>query len=269
MTELFEQDQYQESRQSSKGNQLKWRRGCNWYKADSSGYEGLAEYMVSELLRESDLHQEEYVLYQTEEIRYGVQTWHGCVSRNFLQEGSQLLTLERLYHNHSGLSLYQSLYQIDSVEERVRFLVEKISQLTGITDFGVYLSKMITIDALFLNEDRHMHNIAVILADDGSYHLCPLFDHGASLLSDTTLDYPIDHADLYEMMGRVRAKGVSPCFDEQLDTVESLYGQQIHFTFNADKVRKLLRAEPYYPEQVKRRVERIILEQMRRYPYLF
>ena len=50
MVELFEQDQYLEARQ---GNQLKWRRDNNWYKADYSGYEGLAEYVVSELLAES------------------------------------------------------------------------------------------------------------------------------------------------------------------------------------------------------------------------
>lgn len=53
MVELFEQDQYLEARQSSKGNQLKWRRDNNWYKADYSGYEGLAEYVVSELLAKS------------------------------------------------------------------------------------------------------------------------------------------------------------------------------------------------------------------------
>lgn len=35
---------------SSKGNQLKWERQGIWYKADYTGYEGLSEYMVSELL---------------------------------------------------------------------------------------------------------------------------------------------------------------------------------------------------------------------------
>ena len=31
------------SLQSSKGNQLKWKQGEIWYKADYTGYEGLAE----------------------------------------------------------------------------------------------------------------------------------------------------------------------------------------------------------------------------------
>ena len=50
MVELFEQDIHTNDRQSSKGNQLKWKNAGNWYKADYAGYEGLAEYMVSHLL---------------------------------------------------------------------------------------------------------------------------------------------------------------------------------------------------------------------------
>ena len=39
-----------------------------------------------------------------------------------------------------------------------------------------------------MNEDRHMHNIAVLMKDDSTYRLCPVFDNGASLLSDTKMD---------------------------------------------------------------------------------
>ena len=53
MIELFEKDALRNVRQSSKGNQLKWRFRENWYKADYTGYEGLAEYAVSCLLKES------------------------------------------------------------------------------------------------------------------------------------------------------------------------------------------------------------------------
>ena len=41
--ELFEQEIVAPDRQSSKGNQLKWKNGGYWYKADAAGYEGLAE----------------------------------------------------------------------------------------------------------------------------------------------------------------------------------------------------------------------------------
>ena len=51
MIELFEQNIRTNRRQSSKGNQLKWENDGIWYKADYTGYEGLAEYMISHLLK--------------------------------------------------------------------------------------------------------------------------------------------------------------------------------------------------------------------------
>ena len=53
MIELFEQNIRTNDRQSSKGNQLKWENKGIWYKADYTGYEGLAEYMIC-LLYTSD-----------------------------------------------------------------------------------------------------------------------------------------------------------------------------------------------------------------------
>ena len=41
---------------SSKGNQLKWRQGDIWYKADYMGYEGMAEVVISDLLELSLIH---------------------------------------------------------------------------------------------------------------------------------------------------------------------------------------------------------------------
>ena len=70
MIELYEGEQFLQGRRSSKGNQLKWKRGDTWYKADYAGYEGLAEYVVSALLCESDLEKEEFVPYRTQQIRF-------------------------------------------------------------------------------------------------------------------------------------------------------------------------------------------------------
>ena len=42
MIELFERDMKTAEYKSSKGNQLKWINGSEWYKADYTGYEGLA-----------------------------------------------------------------------------------------------------------------------------------------------------------------------------------------------------------------------------------
>ena len=100
MVQLFEQDIKTNDRQSSKGNQLKWYRDDIWYKADYMGYEGLAEYVISCLLEKSSLRCEEYVLYETEEIAYKKRRYLGCKSKNFLPEGWQLITLERLFQGY-------------------------------------------------------------------------------------------------------------------------------------------------------------------------
>ena len=70
MVELFEQNMKKNDRQSSKGNQLKWENNGIWYKADYTGYEGLSEYVISHLLRNTSLQEHEFVCYETEEIRY-------------------------------------------------------------------------------------------------------------------------------------------------------------------------------------------------------
>ena len=70
-------------RQSSKGNQLKWENKGMWYKADYTGYEGLSEYLISNLLCRSTLHEAEFVRYEPEQIRYRQKIYEGVKSENF------------------------------------------------------------------------------------------------------------------------------------------------------------------------------------------
>ena len=235
MIELFEQDILLNDRQSSKGNQLKWQsQNGIWYKADYTGYEGLVEYLISCLLGYSSL----------------------------------IITLERLFETMKGESLTKSVYHMPDVRERIRYMVEQTEQLTGLREFGVYISKLMTIDALFLNEDRHTHNIAVLLDDCDQFHYCPIFDNGASLLSDTIQDYPMEEK-IQDLVKRVKAKTFHDDFDEQLDTVEELYGRQIRFHFDRAIVEKIIAEEQNYSNDVKERVYDLISRQMRKYQYLF
>lgn len=268
MIELFEQDIKTNDRQSSKGNQLKWLNNGIWYKADYTGYEGLAEYVISGLLSHSNLRPEEYVAYQTEEIHYRQNQYKACKCENFLPEGWKLITLERLFQSIYGKSLNKAIYSINDHTERLRFLVEHTARITGLKEFGPYMSRLLTIDALFLNEDRHTHNIAVLLDDAGSYHYCPVFDNGAALLSDTIMDYPVN-GDINLLIGEARAKTISQGFDEQLDIAERLYGQHIKFFYDSTEIDSILSNELYYTTIVKQRVRDIIMMQRRKYQYLF
>ena len=268
MIELFSKNEYVNARQSSKGNQLKWEYDNVWYKADYVGYEGLAEYMVSHLLQRSSLNEEEYVLYDLETITYKDNLYNGCRSNGFLKEGETLVTLERLFREKYNQSLYKSVYQIQGIEERIDFIVNSVINITNLEEFKTYFLKIITIDAIFLNEDRHTHNIAVIRKNDGKYRLCPIFDNGACLLSDTMFDYPMGK-DTYKLIENVQSKTVSWDFLEQLEACESLYGTKMSFQWNRNDVIELLKNVNTYSEKVKTRVYDILLEQRKKYTYLF
>lgn len=88
-------------------------------------------------------------------------------------------------------------------------------------NFGIYMNQLFTIDALFLNEDRHTHNMAVLMDGEGRFSLCSVFDNGGALLSDMSMDYPMSE-DPVVLMREVKAKTISTDFDEQLDVSERL-----------------------------------------------
>lgn len=268
MIELFDTNIYELNRTSSKGNQMKWRRDEYWYKADYCGYEGLSEIVVSKLLQYSNIDSSLIVDYDVEEIKYKNQTFLGCKSKNFLLEGEELITLERLYKNVYGRSFYEDVYRIEEIKERAKFIVEETVKLTNIKDFDKYLSILLTVDALFLNEDRHLHNIAVIVNKNNEFRVCPIFDNGAGLLSDCKLDYPMD-SNLLDMMKEVNAKTICTNFDEQLEVIVSVYGKQVRFTFNRNKIQDILDSIHEYDVDTKERVKNILFEQIRKYQYLF
>ncbi len=268
MVELFEQNIRTNIRQSSKGNQLKWENESIWYKADYTGYEGLAEYVISHLLKYTNLNEDEYVLYEPEQIKYKRQIYNGVRSRAFIDEDWQIITLERLFKNVYNESLTSVLWHMSDVKERLEFLVNAIKNITGLNNWGEYICRLFTIDEFFLNEDRNMHNIAVLMNGKGEYKYCPVFDNGAGLLSDTTMDYSMEQ-DIYQMISEVKSKSVSQNFDEQLDVAENLYGQNLQFLFTKKNVSDIVNNADMYPPEERKRVELIICSQMNKYKYLF
>ena len=163
MVELLEQNLYITDYKSSKGNQLKWECDGTWYKADYTGYEGLAEYVVSHLLEKSTLKAGDFVLYELETMKYKRTVYNGASSKDFIESGWQIITLERLFKTKYNRNFYEAVWRIHDVNERFHFLCNQVEILTGLKDFDRYLNVLFTVDALFLNEDRHLHNIAVLM----------------------------------------------------------------------------------------------------------
>ena len=111
-----------------------------------------------------------------------------------------------------------------------------------------YLTLLFEVDALFLNDDRHLNNIAV-LEQNGKYDYCPIFDNGAGLLSNVQMS-PMD-IDPKALIAAQRARPFNTTFNRQIGTVHSLYGQVLRMP---KLTREELRSQlapllPYYADR--------------------
>lgn len=252
---------------TSKGDQPKWQVGRKWYKADHMGHEALSEVLVAGLLKKSNV--KEYVDYQPAIIEYSGKTLCGCVSRNFRRKDEMLIPFERLHRAYKGRGLAQTIGGMGDAAERIRYTVDFIEQTTGLSDVGSYLTMLLELDAFFLNEDRHTNNLAVIRNEETlQFRLCPIFDNGLALLSDWN-DYPVD-SDVFQCIGRVRAKPFAQDFDEQVDAANGLYSSHLKFFFTKADVKEILASmSEFYPDDLLWRVGTVVFEQMRKYRIYF
>ena len=254
---------------SPMGNQNKFYdegTGC-WYKADYLGYEGLSEYVVSELLKRSKLKngQFQFVLYSLCSFQLGKKQVTGCCSKDFLHFNQSELTLFRFFKLYYGIDVTVHTLRM-SIPEQIRFIVDSVEKVTGLSGFGAYLTLLLELDAFVLNDDRHYRNITILRCDDGSFSFAPVFDNGGALLSD---EYSYAGEDLEGLIQSVEAKPFSRSFDEQLDAAESMYGIQIEFPGNIKFLKEL---EPeilkYYTAGQLKQAEYVLRGSVRKYSYL-
>lgn len=253
---------------SSKGNQLKFHEGNFWYKADYMGYEGLSEVICSLLLTHSNV--SSHVIYSPVWIGYEGKQYLGCKSAHFLKPNEEIITLDHLFRQYTGLNLTKELAHIPDIKRRLTYVVELVENFTGLEDFGAYLTMMLEIDTFFLNEDRHVNNIAVLYdTKDDEFHFCPYFDMGLSLFSDIKEDFPYEK-EIEECFKSIKAKPFSRDFDEQLDAAQDLYGHRLHFTLPLRQLLEKIDAlELPYNSQSTSRVKDILRIQGRKYSFLF
>lgn len=236
---------------SSKGNQEKWQSGGRWYKLDQFGYEGLAETLVSILLERSTIERDtpfRFVRYQMEQLHVHEFDRAGCSSPDFLAPGQAIVTLNHLLSRQAGKPLVEQLSHLSSDKKRIEYLAHTTAELTGLTEFPAYLTLLFEVDALFLNDDRHLNNIAV-LERDGVYDYCPIFDNGAALLSNQR-DYPMD-IEPKGLIPKVLARPFNISFNRQRNTAVNLFGTHLKCPQFSQKeiLAELTPLLEYYPQR--------------------
>lgn len=195
----------------SKGNQVKWfdTEKNIYVKLDCLGYEGKAEKAVSHFLGFTNLGKGEYVEYHVcGIIEDGKYLGTGCYSENFVKPGEKEVTVADI------LDTLILGYAITYDELR-----DSLYPVIGFDAKG-YIDKILCIDAIIRNEDRHFRNIS-FLCKNGVYTPARIYDNGAGCLSDL-LTYPME-ADFDSCLNRVMAKPFSINFLRQLQGVKPLY----------------------------------------------
>lgn len=239
---------------TSKGNQTKYTNSNIWIKLNYLGYEDIAEVFTSELLKCSNLEPSEYVEYKLCNINDEEKgtKFNGCVSKQFIGSGESVITIGRILQKY-GLS-QGYIDGIKDTHKRLQIILEKTYMETGI-DITDYLRKLFTLDAIILNEDRHIYNIALIVNEQGQYRIAPIYDNGLSLLSDThnyTLDTTPD-----KLIRKIKARTVSSSFKKQVELLGT------GFTLDTKEVDKIVR---YFNNK---RITSVIDNAKRLYPQVF
>ena len=174
---------------TSDGTQCKYYSEGYWYKTNNEGEEDLVEYLSSKLLTFTDLPKDSYVIYE----RGMLNGKRACRSKSFLRAGETFTTLERMHHNIVGSPLYTTIIP-KGFEESIKYVLDFVKYATNGLDLSDYFRKVFTADYIILNEDRHFHNLGIIMDESGLYRAAPIFDNGKSLLnanSSINLKFPI------------------------------------------------------------------------------
>lgn len=246
---------------SSKGNQIKICKDEVWYKGDYLGYEGAAECVVSRLLEYSNI--ADFVKYSVCRFEYNGNLVNGCYSKNFKLPGEEEITLENLIQKYTGNTSDVYLMGL-SAREKIFKVVDLVQDATGIKNFGEYLTMLLELDRLILNEDRHFHNIVLLRRENGTYRCSPIFDNGAALLSDTSVDYPIG-MPVFNAIRKVKAKPFSTSFSKQVGVCEQIYGQQFKLAHNIDISKLIDGLLEVYEKSVVARIESVLIFQLDRF----
>lgn len=169
-----------DGRTVTKGTQKKYYRNGYFCKVNSVGNEGITEYIVYNVLKNSSLSKNMVVPYEYCMINGKL----GCRSKSFLIGGRQFVTMSTLNERACGTDdISDRLMSIDNANGRLEYLLN-IAEMAGIPreQFRIYLKVLLNIDLLIENVDRHAHNYGVVYDSISKrYSVAPIFDNGYAL----------------------------------------------------------------------------------------
>lgn len=162
------------SNSSYLGAQKKWVTNSHtWFKEDILGGEAVAETLVS-LFLSSCLNITEF---EAGFVAYGVSTTGNnlCYSYSFLKEGE------------SFIPLYDAIRALNPKEQEFMDFEGKLEYIDSVYKAVLgysckrWLLRVLTLDVMFRNTDRHLSNLGFISDSRGNLRLAPIFDNGLAI----------------------------------------------------------------------------------------
>lgn len=241
---------------SSRGSQIKFYKDNYWYKIDESGPEGTAEYLTTIVLKHSNLAPSKYVSYELCDIDYGGKIQKGCRSKNFLHDKGIFISYDRIYNSMTGRNLSEDIIPLSDPKERIDFVCDVVKDFTDL-DSHEQISRILTLDMLTLNTDRHFHNIGVIMdTQTGEFRHAPIFDNGAAFLCNYTRNPPSLPIDDIDVHSNIFGRPFSPDLEYQAVCA----GLSMRFDFKGIQDELLS-----HPELIESRPAKILMHQIELY----
>lgn len=158
---------------SFNGAQPKWFSNGKWYKRDLRGGEAVAETLVS-LFLSSCLNITEF---EAGFVAYGVspKDERVCYSYNFLKEGESFIPLYEAIK-----TLNPKWFEHTDFEGKLEYIDSVYKGMLG-HSCKRWLLRVLTLDVMFRNTDRHLSNLGFISDKQGNLRLAPIFDNGLAL----------------------------------------------------------------------------------------
>lgn len=198
---------------SSKGNQLKFYYQGYWIKLDNDRcYEGLAEEFVSKF--EDLIIDFPHVEYKTDLFNYNDEIYKGCYSYNMYNDVNVTF--------HSLRSVLKAVYvplsiftEEDDIALNMQNVINTVHIYAGV-DITTYLFRLLLLDALIINEDRHYMNLG-ICRKGAQAAQAPCFDNGASLFCTNWTYRKTRSLEENIKMASSVARPFSKFYDKQVD----------------------------------------------------
>lgn len=218
------------SNSSYLGAQTKWvGKASAWLKRDYVGGEAITETLVS-LFLTSCLNVQEL---EARYVGYCVFCPQDdtCLSRSFLKEGE------------SFIPLYDAIRALKPKEQEFMDFEGKLEYIDSVYE-GVlgysckrWLLKVLTLDVMFRNTDRHLSNLGFIADRQGNFRIAPIFDNGLALGVSEGAYY--DLANTVTGIGfRIKPYGLTVGYIEK-------YINPSYFAFSIVKLVKYLKMENF------------------------